>query len=240
MGAESAIRCLLLSLLLISGCATFQPKFEVSVDSIARATADKKSYLLLPGSEDITADTRRFEEYASYVHRALKKQGFVPAESFEEANVAIYLSYGIGDPRQHRYSYSIRTWDQTGVPAHTAGAVDFPAGYGPYSGTRISTLGYGIPEATSHLVTYTTYSRYLILDAVALRGNRKTKKGARLWETTVKSTGSSSDLRRVFPILVAASRPYIGTNTGKEVEVALFEDEQEVAAIKGFAEGRIN
>lgn len=55
-----------------------------------------------------------------------------------------------------------------------------------------------------------------------------------LWETDIKSTGSSDDLREVFPVLVAAATPYIGENTGKSVRITLSDNSKEVKFIKGM------
>jgi len=55
MRAKIALTSLVLGALLISGCATVQPQFTVRVDSISGATADKNSYILLPGNKDTKA-----------------------------------------------------------------------------------------------------------------------------------------------------------------------------------------
>ena len=74
------------------------------------------------------------------------------------------------------------------------------------------------------------------LDAVDLDEYRKAEKEVQLWKTTVTSNGSSGDLRQVFPILVAASKPYIGSNTGKKLKVMLSEGDKRVTEIKGFTQ----
>jgi hypothetical protein len=74
------------------------------------------------------------------------------------------------------------------------------------------------------------------MDAVDLDEYRQTEIEVQLWKTTVTSTGSSGDLRRVFPILVAASQQYIGKNTGQKVEVDLYESDESVIEIKGISE----
>lgn len=236
MRVNIALTSLLLGVLLLSGCATMQPQFQVRVDSISGEKPDKKSYILLPGNKDTKAEDLQFKEYAAYVSRALIKQGFVPAESFEKANVAIFLVYGIGDPREHQYSYSIPTWGQTGVSSsYTTGTVSSYGGYGSYSGTTTYTPTYGVTGSTTHTGSYTTYFRFMVLDAVDLDEYKKSKKEVQLWKTTVTSGGSSGDLRRVFPILVAASQQYVGKNTGQKVEVNLYEEDERVIEIKGIA-----
>jgi len=71
------------------------------------------------------------------------------------------------------------------------------------------------------------------LDAVDLEEYRRSEKVVQIWKTTVTSRGTSGDLRRVLPVLVAAAKPYIGINTGKQVGVTLREEEKAVLEIKG-------
>jgi len=106
-----------LFIIVLGGCATTgQPTFSVAIDSLASPqAASKKTYLLIPGNEGVTWDDLQFQEYATYLMRVLNAQGYVLAKSAEEADLAIILSYGIGDPQTHQYSYSLPTWGQTGV-----------------------------------------------------------------------------------------------------------------------------
>lgn len=235
MRARFTVTIFLLAALVVSGCATTQPQFSVKVDSISGQTADKGSYILLPGNKDTKTEDLQFKEYAGYVNRALIKQGFVPAESFEKSNIAIFLVYGIGDPQEHQYSYSIPTYGQTGVSSSfTTGSTSSYGGYGSYSGMTTYTPTYGITGSTSHTGSYTTYFRFMVLDAVDLDEYKKSKKEVQLWKTTVTSSGSSGDLRQVFPILVAASQQYIGENTGQKVEVDIYEEDERVIEVKGI------
>ena len=102
---------------LLAGCAaTGQPTFYVSVDSLAASVAStKKTYLLIPGNEGVSRNDLQFQEYENYLKRVLNGKGYIAASSRDEADVAIVLSYGIGDPQTHQYSYSLPTWGQTGV-----------------------------------------------------------------------------------------------------------------------------
>ena len=224
----------LLAVMFLVGCAS-APKFHVSVDSISAPNASTKtSYVLLPGVKDVNEGDLQYQEYASYVERALSSKGYLKAASFQEADIAIFLAYGIGDPETHQYTYSLPTYGQTGVASsNTYGTVNSYGNTATYSGTTTYTPTYGVTGSTTHSGAYTTYFRYMFLDAVDLDEYRKTKKEKQIWKTTVTSSGSSGDLRRVFPILVAASKPHIGSNTGKKVSVILKEADKRVAEVIG-------
>lgn len=215
----------------LMGCAT---TFHVNVDSINAPGAEaKKKYILLSGLKDIESTDLQFKEHARYVDKALVSTGFLKASSFQDANVAIFLAYGIGDPQKHQYSYSLPVWGQTGVSSSTTfGTLSTYGGYGTFHGTTTYTPTYGITGYTTHIGTHTTYFRFFILDAVDLDEYRQSQRAVQIWKTTVTSTGSSSDLRRVFPVLVGASKPYLGTNTGKKVEINLTENDKRIIEIK--------
>ncbi len=72
----------------------------------------------------------------------------------------------------------------------------------------------------------------MILDAYDLKKFKESQDLIQAWKTTVTSTGSSGDLRRVFPILVAASKDYIASNTKQKVERTLNETDKSVVEIK--------
>ena len=44
----------------------------------------------------------------------------------------------------------------------------------------------------------------------------------------------SENLRRVFPILITAMKGYVGTNTGKKIELEILEESPDVFEIKGI------
>lgn len=225
-------------IVLLSGCATMtmgQPKFYVAVDALASPAAQqKRTYLLLPGNEGDTWDDLQFQEYATYLMRVLNAQGFVSTEKEEDADVAIVLSYGLGDPRSSQYNYSLPVWGQTGVSsAHTYGTATAYGNSATYSGTTTYTPTYGIAGYTSHVGTRTTYFRYALITAYDFKAFKETEKQIQLWRTTITSTGSSGDLRQVFPILISASVPYLATNTGKQVSVQLYECDKIVRVVKG-------
>ncbi len=104
-----------------------------------------------------------------------------------------------------------------------------------YHGTTTYIPSYGITGYTTHIDSYTTFFRFIVLDAVDLVEYNHSEKIIQVWKTTVTSRGSSGDLRRVFPVLMAAATPYIGTNTGKQVDVTLTEGDKAVSEIKGLA-----
>jgi len=221
-------------LALLQGCAV-GPSYHVNVDSISAPNLSSgMKYILLPGSKEVEEGDLQYQEFSSYVVKALESKGYLKAKNFQAAEVAIFLGYGIGDPVTQQYTYSLPTYGQTGVSSkNTSGTINSYGNTTSYSGTTTYTPSYGVTGSTTHTGSRTTYFRYMYLNAVDLGEYRKTKKEKQLWKTTVTSSGSSGDLRQVFPILVAASKPYIGINTGKKVQVSIQESDPRVIEIKG-------
>jgi hypothetical protein len=236
----SKLRGIILSFLLILsavGCAS-DLKFHVEIDSISSPDAvSKRKYILLPGIKDVKNSDLQFIEYAKYIDKALASKKFVKAKSFEDANVAIFLVYGIGNPQESTFSYALPTWGQTGISSsNTYGSINTFGNTASYSGFTTYTPTYGITGFIPIRGSYITYFRFLILDAVDLDEYKQSQKINQLWQTTVTSTGSSGDLRLIFPIMVAASKPYLGSNTGKRIEISLTEKDSRVVEIKSINE----
>lgn len=234
----SRIILIYLVTILFSGCATVPstPEFHVAVDSISSQDAmSKRRYILLPGLDNTELTDLQFKEYAAYVEKALASKLFVKANNLEDANVVIFLVYGIGNPQEHSFTYSLPIWGQTGVSSSTTfGTLNTLGSTATYSGFTTYTPTYGIKGFMPFSGSYVTFFRYLMLDAIDLDKYKESQKIIPLWRTTVTSTGSSGDLRQVFPILVTASKPYIGTNTGKKITIVITEDDQRVVEIKGI------
>jgi hypothetical protein len=221
-------------LVLLQGCAT--SKYYVNVDSISTTEVQEKTeYILLSDNEKININDLQFKEYASYIDKALKLLGYEKATMPTDADVAIFLGYSISEPKQHQYSYSIPTYGQTGVSSsNTYGTVNTYGNNANYASTTTYTPTYGITGSTSHIGTSTTYTRTMQLTAFDVSNYSEDKDMTNLWKTSVISSGSSNDLRFIFPVLVAAAMPYIGTNTGRKIEVSLSESDKNVLEIRGI------
>jgi hypothetical protein len=225
-------------LLLFGGCA-MKPKYFVNVDSIGDIH-HKTKYFLMSGLKNVSTTDLEFQEYAKYINKALQNRGFTKTD-FKNADIAIFLRYGISAPQKHTKSYSIPIYGQTGVSSSTTyGTLNSYGNTGSYQGNTYSnsttyyTPTYGIKGYQNGTREYIQFTRYYELSAVDLEKYKRTNKNVQLWKTTVTSTGSSGDLRRVFPILVAASEKYIGLNTGKKIKIKLYENDKNVLELKGI------
>ena len=215
----------------LSACSAKSVQFTASVDGLTSPDAEvKKKYVLVPGLKDVGTGDLQFKEFAGYVDRILASLGFAKADNVDNANAIIYLSYGISDPQKNNYSYVLPVWGQTGVSSsYTTGQYSYFGGTASYSGTTTYTPQYGVTGYMPVSGSYDTYQRYIMVDAYDLDAYRKDKQIIQIWKTLIYSAGSTDDLRIVFPVLIAASKPYIGKNT--EIKRDFVIDEQEISKI---------
>jgi len=217
-------------MLLLSGCASY----DVRVSSIAgNDSASGGTYYILSGAKDVDSNDLQFKEYANYIDCAMAGKGYTRTKDFNRADIALFLSYGIGDPKDSVSSYAIPVFGQTGVSsAYTSGSVNSYGSNAYYSGTTSFTPQYGLKGFATGVRSRTTYFRYFLLDAFDLKTYREKNDNVQLWSTKVTSSGSSSDLRTVFPVMVGAAKSYFGKNTGKQLSFDMYDWNEDVKSVK--------
>lgn len=218
--------------MLLAGCAA--GRFTASIDAISTDAATPATYVLLPGNKDTKATDLYFQEYARYVRRALESRGYREATPQQPAKVAVFLSYGVGDPQTHLYSYAVpeNVWI-SGTTTTTRGTVQVGGQTHTFTTTTTTPSQYVYGGYRTETSSYVTYTRFMTLTAYDFAAKRKQDKDVQLWKTTAVSVGESGDLRVAFPYLIAAATPYIGTNTGQQMKVGVGEDNPDLAIIRG-------
>ena len=224
---------LILAAIAASGCVR---AYHVRVDSISDRTVKlNKVYQIMPGNNGTSANDLQFKEFAGLLVNALAMQGYTMATGSQPAEVEIYLSYGVGEPEKHTYSYSTPVWGQTGENIYTQtnliNSKDNTAAT-QYTTTYVEPQ-YGVTGFTSQTGEYTAYKKYIILDAFDAKDGRPGDKLKEIWKTSISADGKIKDLRKIFPALLAASVKYIGLNTGEEIAVDVEADSDVVKEIKG-------
>ncbi len=191
--------------------------YYVQVNSIADIDAGlkDKTYVLLSSLKNVRENDLQFKEFARYVENALSKTGYKRVKSVENANLIIGMAYGIGNPK---------TETSTQVYTTSTG-YSYPVGW-----TWIH-----VPAQTSKVVTKkTTYQRYLILEAYDSEN-----KQSQLWKTTLKSEGSSGDLRVALPHMIAAAIFDFGTNTGRRINKQMYQNAARVLGIMQYSQDTV-
>ena len=209
--------------ILLAGCTTGF-LFHVKIESFSSPdTGIPKKYVLLSGMKDVESSNPQFLECAGYVENALSSMGYIKVENFDDANIAVLVAYGIGNPQKRPYSYNLPIQSVASGKPITGGT------YFSTSPTNYETSGY-----ETHYETKIEYFSFIRLDAIDIKEYKLSQKLVHIWRTTVTSTCKNKDAQRVLPVLVAASKPYIGTNSGEQIEMKFFENDKVVLEIKGL------
>jgi hypothetical protein len=222
--------CLILTAV-FTGCAHY---YRVVIDSINSGTpAQNKSFIVVPGNTGSDSNDLQFQEYARYTEKILIQSGYARAENNQFPDIEVYLSYGMGEPEQHVYSYTEPVWGQTGEQTNT-----YTSTHNTDNGTVSATITtsepeYGVTGYTTQTGVITVYKKYIILDAYDMKTKESNNKLRHLWKTTISCTGKSTKLRKVFPVMIAASAPFIASNTSEEKEVDMSEESDVVKTLKG-------
>lgn len=202
------------ALLLMAACATTPRPMQIraQVDALAVNDANAKHrFVILPANKELNPQDLQFIEFKGYVEKALKNRGYIKTEILSDADVVLFLSYGVGEPQMQQYAYDVPIWD------------DF--GYYPYSRRYrfYPRATYGFMGYTQQIETYTVFRRYLVLEAYDMDAYLNQKTPIQHWKVSVQSLGQSNDLRQVFPYLVTAMQPHMGSNTGHMLTVDIDE-----------------
>ncbi len=175
--------------LLLCGCST---PCRVRADAIADPAAPPhRTFVVVPGQEDVSERDLHFKEYSGIVRKALEMRDYEAAGEIAAADFAVLLSYGMSRPHTTTHVSSNPIYDKDG----------------DIVGSDVTTE------------EHTTYYRFVEIESVDAGAYRESGEIRPYWKTTAVSEGASGDMREVFPYLVAASVDYFATDTHGEVTV---------------------
>jgi hypothetical protein len=191
--------------LVFSGCALLSSKYQVTVNSkVNQQIAMAKTYRIH------SKDTLGVE----VLNRVLKAKGYQKVQESTNANIVITLNYGIKKDHEKKEVYVDPELSMMGYKHQE-----------PYEGVRYDPFYGGYTHYDndfykgtfrSYSTTYIYYDRFVTLVA-------KNKAATTLWSVDVSSIGESQDLKKIVPLLVKATEPYIGTNTKAPVKLEIQE-----------------
>lgn len=208
---QRTVLLMIVSLLLVACATTPQPmQVHSEVDALATSDAEaKRRFVILPGNKDIKEQDLQFIEFKAYVEKVLGNRGFIKADTLQNGDVVLFLSYGVGEPQAYQYSYDVPVW--------------YDMGFYPYYRRYRFYSGMSAQYYTQRIATYLVYRRYVSLEAYDMAAYLKQQTPQQLWKINVQSQGPSNDLRLTLPYMVAAMQPYIATNTGHMLSVDIDE-----------------
>jgi len=221
-------RILVLVLTALLAACSMAPRplqFRAEIDSLAAVNNSQSNmrFVLLPGNAGANEQDLQFIEFKAYIEKVLANRGYSKAASMQDSNLVMFLSYGVGAPEVHQYSYEVPLWNDMGY-------------YYPYRMSRFYNgyyPGFGVGGYAQRTESYTTFRRYLLLEACDKDAYLQQQQRKQLWKTSVQSNGASNDLRLVFPYMAAAMQAYIGSNTGHMITVDIDETDPLARSLLG-------
>lgn len=197
--------------LFLTGC---ERSYEVKVDGIKD---NRYSFpvgtpyaLLLPPKGMVGQDFNRAKA-ESMVKTALSVQGYYPVDRVEEAELVITVEYGMSAGR-----VSFREKPTLNTPL--IGPAEL--GYRNYPGI--------VPVSETEIVPEMVQTKYITFSARDPKTMDENGKPAEVWNLVVKVEDEGQNLEKYMPVLLAASMKYLGTNTGKQIEIDISDGNEAV------------
>ena len=211
LSASGGLLLMLCAGLFLSGC---ERSYEVKVDGIKD---NRYSFpvgtpyaLLLPPQGMVGQDFDRAKAEAM-VKTALSVQGYYPVDRLEEAELVVTVEFGLSTGR-----VSFREKPTINTPLIGPGEL----GYRNYPGI--------IPVSETEIVPEMVQTKYITFSARDPQTMDDNGKPAEVWNLVVKVEDEGETLEKYMPVLLAASMKYLGTNTGKQIEIDITDDSEAV------------
>jgi hypothetical protein len=207
-----AILLTLISFIFI-GCTPIVNKYRVTLDAISNSDRLIKptTYIIKPLGDDTNINDLKFQRQSSRLAEILNLKGYKKVSYENLAEQIIYFDYGI-----EKIKEETRTYSEPDVSFGFSWGYPYRYGY-PYYSPFWSDVGYS--SYRTYRKTYKIFNRYIVILS-------KDQLGKELWRIDVSSLGESNNLQEIVPILIRASKPYIGRNIEKPVNLVLEENEE--------------
>jgi hypothetical protein len=181
---------------ILISCTTY----KVGISSLCDSNYSMmKKYIMSPWNEHIDDKDLQYIEFANYVEQALLFNGYIKSNE-KEAEIVVFLQYGISEP------FTVQKIEKTNT-------------YTNKSGYKVGNVYYPpkreVTGTESKLVNVINYESYIQLTGINLKQG---KENSIVWETFIHTFSESNDLRTTFPIMVKASKSFIGKDTNYQID----------------------
>ena len=193
----------IIPIIFILGCTHIIDKYRVTVDAITNPniTIQPTTYVIKPLAKETNIDELRFKRQSNILTNILNQKGYKQVSYENIAQQIIYFDYGIEKIKEETQIYS--------EPDVSFGfSWGYPYSYYPFW----SDIGYN--RYRTYRKTYKTFNRYVVILS-------KNQLGQELWRIDISSIGESNNLSQIVPLLLQASKDYIGKNTKKPIHIVI-------------------
>jgi hypothetical protein len=207
--------------LFLAGCTT---TYQVQVSALAnpQLAATNRHYVFVNGkTKDQNPGDLQFQEVLRHVQSALAPNGLQQVDTPADADLNIFVDFGVGNPVTRTYTFSTPVYAELGGGYRTRSSRSKDA-----SGNTVTTTEtirvpgrYERVGTDVSVNTITTYRKYLRLSARLRQEGIPAEKGREVWTVTAIVDDQRADLRATLPLLSEAITPYVGRDTGQAIIV---------------------
>lgn len=221
--ALGSILCVICIALLMQACARTggypRHRLFVSVNALASPEAKGKlAFVIVPADSTTSIHDLQYQEYASYLARALQLSGYQYAESLIAADLVVALDCGVGEPHFSIRNFILPTYGATGVKTtSTLGSFMLFGNTGTFTSTTTQYQQYGLTSFQNYQTLDVTFQKYVALSAIDFRKFQDDGVVREVWRTTITATGRDAEFRSAFPLMVAAAVEFYGKSPGRTV-----------------------
>lgn len=192
---------------IFTACSPIVDKYHITIDATKAPNLiiTPTTYTIKALGKDTDENSLKFQYHADILNSILEKKGYKQVDSINKAKEIIYFDYGIDKEFERVESYS--------EPNIGFGISIGNAYHHRYNNPFWSEVGY------RHYTTYTNkkiyYNRYITI----LAKDITTKK--ELWRVDVSTIGESKNLKKIIPILLKSTIPYIGIDIKEPIKIII-------------------
>ena len=199
----------ILTLILLLNFVQIYANYLVEVKSFGNYSMDNKSFFIESIDKYKVGDIE-FELYANKLAQYLIIQGGNITKDKINADVCIFLDYGIGESAPLVHSHPI--FGNTGISSIRT-TTDYWGNTTSYVNHSVGIVGYSTSETEQ-------YRRYI--DIYAYDNQSFSDDNPKMiWKTNIESTGWKNDLQTIYPYMLYAARSYLGSQTTEKKSISL-------------------
>jgi len=187
-------------ILVLGGCSLLSSKYHVTINSKVHHQMSVAKTYKIDAKDSLGVEV---------LGRVLEAKGYQKVKEGTVATVIIALNYGIHKDHEKKEIYVDPELNMIGYRHQE-----------PHDGIKLDPLhgGYSYYDNDFYKGTFRSYSTTYVYYDRFVNIVAKDKSGRELWSVEVSSIGESQDLKRIIPLLVNATEPYIGTTTQTPVK----------------------
>ena len=210
------------TLILLLNIVHIYADYIVEVNSFGNYSMENKSFFIESTDKHKVGDIE-FKMYANKLAQYLIIQGAKITNDQINADVCIFLDYGIGESAPLVQSHPV--FGNTGVSSVRT-TTDYWGNTTSYVNHSVGVVGYRTTETEQ-------YRRYVDIYAYDNQ-SFKEDNPQMIWKTNIESTGWKNDFQTIYPFMLYAARNYYGKQTSGKKSIRMSDNLMDYNALMHY------